>query len=277
MMQSTSLPSYIHGSSATERQRLALMNRLINQRCLEALKLSDENLVLDVGAGTGQFTRLMAAQLPGTARVIAVERDPEQLAAARRLGTALPTGCTIDYRQGDAFDLPLKPDEVGQVDLAHTRFLLEHVADPLGVVKNMAAAVRSRGRVVLLDDDHELMQFWPEPEGLIQAWEAYYRSYVLTGNDPLIGRKLVSLLCQAGLQPMRIRHVFYGACAGEPEFSDVVENLVGVLEGATDKVIEHGEISASAYSIAVENFREFARLPDATVWYDINFAEGLKA
>lgn len=45
---------YIHGSSATERERLALMNGLINDRCLQVLNLQTESLVLDVGAGTGE-------------------------------------------------------------------------------------------------------------------------------------------------------------------------------------------------------------------------------
>ena len=30
--------NYIHGSSVTERQRLALMNELINERCLPSLE-----------------------------------------------------------------------------------------------------------------------------------------------------------------------------------------------------------------------------------------------
>ncbi len=42
---------YIHGSSRTERDRLALMNRLINPGCIEALGLTNEQRVLE-GART---------------------------------------------------------------------------------------------------------------------------------------------------------------------------------------------------------------------------------
>lgn len=155
---------YIHGSSESERQRLALMNELINKRCLQALNLDDEELVLDMGAGTGLFTHLMAEHLPPMSRIIGVERNPEQVKAALR-HPASTGACTVDFRTGDATDPPLQKREKGQFNLAHARFLLEHVPNPAAVVSAMVAAVKPGGRIVLADDDHELMRFWPEPEG----------------------------------------------------------------------------------------------------------------
>jgi len=265
---------YIHGNSAAERQRLALMNEIINQRCLEALELKHEKRVLDVGAGTGQFTRLMAAELPSNATIIAVELNPDQVQEALQLTRESSRGCTIDFRIGDAEHLPLEEFEMGTMDLAHTRFLLEHVEDPAAVVRSMVSAVRPGGRVVLLDDDHELMRFWPEPEGVMAAWTAYYRSYARLGNDALVGRKLASLLYDAGAPPSCITQLFYGACAGMEQFGAVVDNLVGVLEGARPVVLANDEISAKAYDTALKNFRAFRELPNAAVWYLINWAEG---
>jgi len=266
---------YIHGSSTTERQRLALMNTLINQRCVDALRLTEEELVLDVGAGTGQFTRMMAKQLPRQSLIIAVEHNPDQVEAALQLADSDSDHCVIDFRIGDAVQLPLEANEAGKVDLAHCRFLLEHVANPLEVVKAMVAVVKPGGRVILLDDDHELIRFWPEPEGLAAAWKAYYRSYHQLGNDPLIGRKLVRLLHQAGARPSRIDQLFYGACSGSASFRGIVDNLLGVLEGARGVVLAAAEISAADYDTALENFRAFAELPDAALWYVINWAEGI--
>lgn len=271
---------YIHGSSSTERQRLALMNELINARCLQAVQLRQEPLVLDVGAGTGQFTRLMSQHLPLSSRIVAVERNPEQRDAALQLtatqaGSAA-LGCNIDFRLGDAFDLPLSPAEWGRFDLAHTRFLLEHVVNPLGVVQQMVKAVRPGGRIVLLDDDHDLLRFWPEPPGLVDVWQAYFESYRAIGNDPLIGRKLPQLLHQAGAVPSRIDYVLYGACSGEAAFVGIVGNLVGVLQGARATVLATGKIATKEYDNAVLALQQFAAVPGATIWYVINFAEGIK-
>ncbi len=272
--------TYIHGSSPTERQRLALMNELINGRCLQALQLREERNVLDVGAGTGQFTRLMSQHLPMNSCIVAVERNPEQRNAALELAdtTSTSTGsaCPIDFRLGDALGLPLSDSEWGQFDLAHTRYLLEHVSDPLGVVQQMVKAVRPGGRIVLLDDDHDLLRFWPEPTGLSALWRAYFESYRLLGNDPLIGRKLPELLAQSGAIPRRIDTVFYGACAGEPAFRGIVDNLVGVLLGARTTVLNSGKLTEPQYDQALKGLQDYGSEPGASVWYVINYAEGIK-
>jgi len=251
------------------------MNQLINPGCLDALELGREKRVLDVGAGTGQFTRLMASRLSPDAHIIAVELNPDQVLEALRLESRSVKGCPIDFRIGDAANLPLNEHESGTMDLAHTRYLLEHVPNPESVVRAMVSAVRPGGRIVLLDDDHELLRLWPEPEGVLAAWMAYYRSYYSLGTDPLIGRKLTSLLLDAGARPNRVKQLFYGACAGSDEFPDMVDNLVGQLQGARDAVLSNGEIRAEAYDRAIDNFIRFRHLPDAALWYVINWAEGL--
>ncbi len=268
--------NYIHGSTDTERQRLALMNSLINERCLQTLKLSNEKLVLDVGAGTGQFTQLMATNLHSGSRIIAAEHDPQQLDAARQMAKSKQNGCDIDYRLGSAAELPLSDDEQKRIDLAHARFLLEHVPDPAAVVAGMVGALRRGGRIVLADDDHELMRLWPEPEGVLAAWRAYYLSYSHLGTDPLIGRKLVSLMHGAGARPVSNTQIFYGACAGAPLFGGIVHNIIGVLQGARATVISTKLIAPQIYDQAVTNLTEFLELPDAAVWYGINWAEGRK-
>jgi SAM-dependent methyltransferase len=268
--------TYIHGSSAPERERLALMNDLINDDCLEALDLSDEELVLDLGAGTGIFTRRMAAVLPAAARIVGIERDPAQLEAACAAQPEANAACIVEYRQGDAAGPPLEAGEWGQFDLAHARFLLEHVAEPLAVVRQMVDAVRPGGRIVLLDDDHELMRLWPEPPGVQRAWQAFYSAFAGLGLDPCVGRKLPSLLSRAGARATRIQYVFYGACAGEERFEDIVENLASVLAGARDTVLAAGAISDGDYDQAVTNLRAYKQAEDASVWYVINWAEGRK-
>jgi SAM-dependent methyltransferase len=116
---------------------------------------------------------------------VGVERDPRQIAEALRLAEAVGEGGLVELREGRAQDLPLAPGEWGTFDLAHARFLLEHVPDPLAVVKQMVKAVRPGGRVALLDDDHELLRLFPEPPAVTGAWEAYWRT-ALRKNRPMV-------------------------------------------------------------------------------------------
>ncbi len=267
---------YVHGSSEKEQRRLALMNRLINQSCLRALDPGGEELVLDVGCGTGEFTRAIARCLPENSKVIAIERDPAQVATAVDRALEEDEAGLVDFRIGEAEFLPLTKKEFGSFDLAHTRFLLEHVNNPLAVVNSMFEAVRQGGRIVLADDDHDTLRLWPEPPGVMDAWRAYFETYRKKGNDPFIGRRLVQLLHQVGAEPQKNTLVFYGGCAGMREFQGIVHNLYEVLGGAADEVIHAKLMDEKAYIDALYALRDFSRMPDAALWYGINWAEGLK-
>jgi ubiquinone/menaquinone biosynthesis C-methylase UbiE len=267
---------YIHGTSSQEQDRLSLLNDILNDRSLEQLELRGGERVLDVGCGLAQLSRAMArAVAPGGGKVIGIERSEEQMAAAQRRSPVAAEDDTLELRRGDAFALPLRGDEWGSFDVAHARFLLEHVSDPLAVVRAMARAVRTGGRVVLEDDDHALMTLWPEPPGFRAAWEAYIRSYDRVGNDPYVGRRLVGLLLQAGLSPTRNTWLFFGSCAGHPAFDAYVTNLAGVLSGARSSIIETG-LAPEHLDDALDRLQEWKQRRDATLWYGIPWAEGRK-
>jgi SAM-dependent methyltransferase len=265
---------YIHGTDAAEQERLARMNDFVNQACLRELSLHGGERLLDVGSGLGQFTRLLARTVGPKGRVVGVEGDPRQLGEAQRLARAAGEEGLADLRAGDAFNLPLRPEEWGQFDVAHTRFLLEHVRDPLGVVRRMVRTVRPGGRVVLADDDHDVLRLWPEPPGFRPMWEAYARTYDRLGNDPYVGRRLVALLHAAGTRPGRNTWVFFGSCAGHPTFEAVVANLLGIFAGARAQILAFDLIDAAVFDDGLRALEAWGRRPDAAFWYAIAWAEG---
>jgi SAM-dependent methyltransferase len=268
---------YIHGSDSKEQERLSRLNRLINDASLAELALSAGQRVLDVGSGLGQFTRDMARAVGGgSRRVLAIERDPAQMAEARRQAEAAGEGTLVEWRQGDATSLPLEGGEWGAFDLAHSRFLLEHVPDPGAVVRAMVRAVRPGGRIVLADDDHDLLRLHPEPPLVMDAWRAYFESYRAAGNDPFIGRRLVSLIHDAGGLPRRNTWVFFGSCSGHADFAPLVSNLARILEGARDAIARGGVLDATDVDRAVGSLEAWGLRPDAALWYGISWAEGVK-
>src|SRR5437868_4850405 len=100
----------------------------------------------------------------------------------------------------------------------------------LGLRHWASNAARSswRRRIALADDDHDVLRLWPEPPGFGPLWQAYTRVYDRLGGDPLAGRRLVWFLHQAGAAPRRNGVVFFGSCAGHPDFGLYVTNLAGV-------------------------------------------------
>jgi SAM-dependent methyltransferase len=270
---------YIHGSDEIEQRRLTALNRWINERILPAMRLGSQGgeRIIDFGAGLGQFTRMLAKASGSTQRVVGIERDPNQIAEAMRQARNATEDHLIDLRQGDVVNAPpLSTDEWGTFDFAHARFILEHVPDPLAVVKNMVRSVRSGGRITLADDDHEILRLWPEIPAFDRAWRAYQQTYVAAGNDPIVGRRLIELLHAAGAKPVRNAWVFFGSCAGEAIWPTVIENCIVILRGAREAMLRLPEASDAMIEEAIDALRAWSARPDAALWYAIALAEGVK-
>lgn len=265
---------YVHGSSELEQSRLTTLNSFLNERCLRELNLSGGERILDVGCGLMQFTRAMARAAGRT--VVGIERDGKQADEGLRQAREAAEADRVDLRAGDAYAFPLAEHEWGSFDVVHTRFLLEHVGDPARVVRQMARAARVGGRIVLADDDHDLLRLSPAVPELDGVWRAYIETYRAAGNDPFVGRRLVALLHEAGVTPTRATFVFFGACAGEAIFPAVARNLRDVIAGARDAVLRGGAVDEAGFDEAVAAVTRWAERPDATVWYPLCWAEGVK-
>lgn len=273
-MSSTS-GQYIHGSAPAEQRRLSLLNNLLNDSSLRALGAGAGERVLDVGSGLGQLSRAIA-RVAGPGNVIGVERDPQQIAEAERQAEAGGERGLVDFRQGDATELPLADDEWGGFDVAHSRFLLEHLADPQAVVDGMVRAVRPGGRIVLEDDDHDLLRLYPAVPNFERLWGAYIETYDRLGNDPYIGRRLVSLLHAAGAAPARNDLLFFGSCAGNPSFQAFVDNFVGLILGAPERIIDNSSLTRNELDQTIAAFTAWGARDDAAMWYATCWAEARK-
>ncbi|GMV27166.1 MAG: hypothetical protein AMXMBFR58_31970 [Phycisphaerae bacterium] len=265
---------YIHGTDPDEQGRLSRLNDLLNARCLAEIRPEPGDCVLDLGSGLGQLSRAIA-RATGT-RVVGVEFSPDQIEEASRQARAAAEEHLVEFRRGDAANPPLAPAEIGTFDLAHARFVLEHVTNPLAVVRAMVAAVRPGGRIVLADDDHDVLRLHPVPPGVHEAWSAYIRLYDRLGRDPFIGRRLVSLLKEAGADPVRNTWVWFGACSGNDEFEPIVRNMIRILEGARMAILDHTLTDAATFDRAIHGLNEFLRRDDAAVWFSMALAEGRK-
>ena len=96
-----------------------------------------------MGAGAGSVARWLAAQVGPAGQVVATDTNPRFLAAAEKAG--------VEVRRHNILAGPLEP---GRYDLAHCRALLLHLADPRQAVRNMAAALRPGGWLLIEDADY---------------------------------------------------------------------------------------------------------------------------
>ena len=267
---------YVHGTHPEEQERLTLLNTvLLNEACLKELFLQGGEKILDVGSGLGQFSRAMAKRAGTT--VIGIERSEEQIEEAVRQSRLDHEEDKAEFRQGDARALPLREEEWGTFDVVHTRFVLEHVPDTTNVVKQMVQAAKKGGRIILADDDHDIFRVYPELPGFAELWNAYMQTFTALGNDPAVGRKLVSLLHEVGATPVRNTWIFFGGCSGNDLFNVYVDNLVGVIAGAKETMLQHGLFDEKRFDQVISSFQSWKQRADAALWYAVAWAEGVRS
>ena len=99
--------------------------------------------VLDVGCGTGYFSREMAKRM--AKRVVGIDISPNQLAQARLLETEERLG--IEYIEGDAAEA-IENFSEASFDLVTACVSLVDMPDPARVIRGAYRALRDRGRLV---------------------------------------------------------------------------------------------------------------------------------
>jgi hypothetical protein len=143
------------------------------------------------------------------------------------------------------------------------------------VVDAMVRAVRPGGRVVLEDDDHELLRLHPALPAFERLWDAYMRSYEAGGRDPRIGRRLPELLARAGAAPSRCDWPFFGACHGSDDWDVIIPNCRAILVGAR-AAVEAAGVPAPDFDAGLAAYDAWSRVPGAAFWYCTFWAEGVK-
>jgi len=79
-----------------------LVDRSVLDRIVRAAALAADDVVVEIGAGTGALTGALAGAVPAPRRIIAVERDPDML---RVLAAELASAPAVEIRAADAAEL----------------------------------------------------------------------------------------------------------------------------------------------------------------------------
>lgn len=152
--------------------------------------------LLDLGCGPGVVRDLLSRRLPDR-RVVGVDVDVELLGHART--GPWPAGLVA----GRGTALPFADDSFSGV-LA--RYVAQHLADPLPVLREAARVLHPGGWLACVDVDEQL---WgvaePTDPGLADVYRRAAGAQAALGGDRAVVRRLPRLLAQAGLVDVRVR------------------------------------------------------------------------
>lgn len=155
---------------------------------------------VDVGCGTGFFTRLIAGGMKGHGHVIGLDIDAKLLNHALLLSAGQGFGL-LEFKKGDVYTIPL-PDRFTDLTVAH--MVLHWLKEPVRAVREMRRVTKTGGTVSAIGVDGDV---WYDPDNprLNELDERFDSAFVqgamdLDGYDLTIARKLPTILEQAGLR-----------------------------------------------------------------------------
>jgi ubiquinone/menaquinone biosynthesis C-methylase UbiE len=238
--------------------RLKLLARVNRDQTWELFKragIRPGMRCLDLGCGGGEGTFDLAVAAGPGGSVTGVDMDAEKLALAR--ASARDRGiANVDFRAGNVNDW----DEPAAYDFVYCRFLLQHLAQPLGLLRRMWAAVRAGGVLAVEDADFEGLFCDPANDGFDFYRVMYLQVCRRNGGDPTIGRKLYRYFGQAGIARPDLRLV-QPAGAGD----DLKTLTVLTLEASADAITGAGLASTADVDAALTDLRAFAATPGTIV------------
>lgn len=176
-----------------EQERLRLLGELYDPATLarmDALGLGEGWRGLEIGVGGGSTARAMAARTGPAGRLVATDINPDFLVPLE----GVPGIETV------VSDVRVDDFPPGSFDLIHTRFLLNHLPDPLEVMKRVAGWLAPGGWLLVEEADTATAVTASHPLW-VKIMDAFMSVDAVEVN---LGRALASQAAAVGLCDIRL-------------------------------------------------------------------------
>jgi len=169
---------------------------------LPHIKSTDK--ILDVGCGPGTITADLAALVPegsvtGVDAVESVLEQAKSFAESRNL-------TNVKIQSVDANALPFEDDSF---DIVFCHQVLQHVKDPVGILREMRRVAKPGGIVAAREADYKSFAWYPETPEIARWAELYQKVSKTNGGEPNAGRYVHVWARQAGFDPERVTATWY--------------------------------------------------------------------
>lgn len=203
MPEDEALAHYTLGASEAEHRRLTALARHEEDRVLDACAragVAARSVAVDFGCGPLGALAVLKRVVGPDGTVIGVDASRQALATA----AALTETAGVEARLVHADVHDVTPEQLGgPVDLAYTRLMLLHQADPARTVSALSRTLRDGGALIAhepSDLPHHAPAAEPHTPAMQRVWELVIGAARARGAATDFGRRGRSYLEGAGLE-----------------------------------------------------------------------------
>ena len=213
------------------------------------------NRCIDLGCGGGAVSLEMAKLVAPDGSVTGVDMDEVKLDLARK--AAVDRGISNVEFSLENVSSWAEPDSY---DVVYSRFLMQHLREPVDLLRRMWAAVRAGGVVIVEDADFDGWCCHPSNDGFDFFVRTYAEAIRRRGGDHATGRKLYEYFLEAGIPSPQVALVQSVSISGEGK-----EMAWLTLEATGEAILSEGVANTNELAAALASLRHFTDDPTTLI------------
>ena len=255
---------YIHGFDPIEQKRLTHQAEFLEPYVYEGVDLEFKERLLEVGCGVGAQTKILLRRFPKL-HIDGFDLSEDQLSAAQKYLKKEIQQKRVHLFQADAQKFKLKQPKY---DAAFLCWFLEHVPDPLKVLKRVKSHLKSGAKIYCSEVFNQTLFIEPYSANFLKYWFEFNDLQWAMGGHPFIGGMLGHYLKEAGFVDINIEvRPFHFDSRDSDRRKIFMEYFYQILLSAKNSLIKEGRVTKEMVLKMDQEVELFKKSHDATFFY----------
>ncbi|MEM8966598.1 MAG: methyltransferase domain-containing protein [Bacteroidota bacterium] len=242
-IKESQLKRYVHGYSQQEAQRLANQASTVAEYLHYDSIWEDGSRILEVGCGVGAQTEIIAQANPKSKFVsIDISANSLEIAQAKIEEQQIKN---VEFRLQDARKMRKEKD--GLFDHVFVCFLLEHLSNPVELLKALKHLIKPQGTITVIEGDHGSTFFHPNNVFAQKAVDAQVALQRKRGGNANIGRQLYPLLSEAGYKNIAVspRQIYVDGSKPKLVEGFIKNTFTAMIQGMSEDILSEEVLTKS--------------------------------
>lgn len=242
---------------------------LATSHCRLAEILTSNVSVLDVGCGTGVITADIAEAVGPHGLVVGCDISETLLVQGLKRRRSHPA---LRFVRADLYAMPFRR----AFDIVTAARVVQWLARPIEAIRALSSAVNLHGRLLVLDYDHEQLQWIPPPPPSMRHFYAtFLRWRAHAGMDNSIAGRLPHLFDTAGLADIHVTPQHERTKRGDVDFATRIGIWAEVAATRGHQMVADGVLTEAERATAEAQYRLWIESDAESMTLHLETTEGV--
>jgi ubiquinone/menaquinone biosynthesis C-methylase UbiE len=254
---------YLHGFDLKEQKRLIHQAKFLEDFVYEDVDLSSNKDLLEIGCGVGAQTKILLKRFPQL-NIHGVDLSQKQLSLASLLLKKEILSKKVFLEQQNAMNLKSKK----LFDSVFICWFLEHVPDPLLVLKNAKKYLKKGAKIYCTEVFNQTLFLDPYSPNFIKYWFEFNDLQWSIKGHPFVGANLGNLLKASGFKNIEVKSKpFHFDSRQARKRKEFIDYFFHILLSAESALLETKRVTPETIRKMKQEVGRAKKTKDAVFYY----------